>query len=325
MAKQMLADLSDGMGVQTLAYVKSKRLQPYKNKPGQFLILALADRSGTMDAKAFDNAEEFAGRIAEGTVVNVSGRASAYQGVLGMILDDVLTWQGEYDPADFLPTYAGDVAALEAKLDALIISITDPELSLIIRAIFADPDLRRKYVLAPAAKGVHGAYIHGLLEHVTRQAELAEAACRCYPQAHRDMVIAGVLLHDIGKTVEFSWDLAIAYTPLGSLVGHAVIGDRLICERGREVGISEETTMRLRHLVLSHHGTREFGAVTLPQTLEAVILHSVDNLEARATHCIEVMNSANPEAIFSEYDRIEGRYWYRGPREEAVEAAGVFE
>lgn len=320
MAKQMLAELTDGTTVRTLAYVKAKRLQPYKNKPGQFLILTLADRSGTLDAKAFDNAEELAGCVTTGKIVTVNGRASAYQGVMGMILDDVEIYEQPYDPADFLPTYAGDVAVLEAKLDALIASLTDPELSLIITTIFADPDLRRKYIYAPAAKGVHGAYIHGLLEHVTRQADLAEAACKCYPEANRDLVIAGVLLHDIGKTVEFSWNLAIEYTPLGSLVGHAVIGDRLICERGREVGIAEETVMRLRHLVLSHHGTREFGAVVLPQTLEAVILHSVDNLEAKATHCIEMMRNAHSEAIFSDYDRIEGRHWYRGPQQALAES-----
>jgi len=211
-----------------------------------------------------------------------------------------------------MPAYAGEVAVLESKLDGLIASIGHPDLSLLIRTIFSEPDIRRRYCEAPAGKGVHGAYLHGLLEHVVRQAELAETACRCYPRADRDLVIAGVLLHDIGKIDEYSWELAIDITPRGRLLGHAVIGDLLVYERGRELGIGEEIATRLRHLILSHHGTRDFGAVVLPHTLEAVILHAVDNLEAKATHCIDMLQTGDAALPWSDYDRIEGHVWYRG-------------
>lgn len=313
MPKMMLATISDGTVVQTQAYLKQKRLIPYKNKPGAFLTLTLADRSGSMEGKVFDNAEEIARQLPDGRIVNLSGRASSYNGMLGLVLDKVAVWDGDVEKADFLPSYAGDVVALEAKLDALIASITDPDLSRLINAILNDPEIRVKYREAPAAKSMHGAYLHGLMEHVVRQAEVADAACRCYPQADRDMVITGVLLHDIGKTVEFSWEtMGIEYTKFGNLQGHAVIGDRLIFERGRELGIAEETALRLSHLILSHHGERDFGAVVLPQTLEAVILHGVDNLEAKATHCIAIMATGDTAAPWTEYDRIEGRHWYRG-------------
>ncbi len=312
MPKTMLASLTDGMSVNTLAYLKQKKLITYKNKPGSFLSLTLCDRSGSIEGKVFDHAEEIATRLAEGNIVSVSGRASLYQGVLGLILDTASAWDAPVEYADFMPAYSGDVAALEARLDELLASITDPDFSILLQAIFGDPDIRRKFCLAPAAERVHGAYLHGLLEHVIRQAELAEAACRCYPEIRRDLLIAGVLLHDIGKIEEFSWGFTIEYSTTGRLLGHAVIGDRLISERGWELGIDEETALRLRHLILSHHGTREFGAVVLPQTLEAVILHSVDNLEARAAHCIDAMKSADPTAPWTDYDRLEGHAWYRG-------------
>ncbi|MHB0938939.1 MAG: 3'-5' exoribonuclease YhaM family protein [Armatimonadota bacterium] len=312
MPKMMLADLTEGMAVNTQACITQKKLLPFKNKSGHFLALTLGDRSGTLDAKVFNNGEEIAGRIAEGMVVGITGKAESYQGNLQLNLDTMEPWDGAVNKADFMPAYAGDVAALEAKLDALIASLSDPDLSALIRTIFSEPELRRRYCEAPAGKGVHGAYLHGLLEHVVRQAELAEAACQCYPQANRDLVIAGVLLHDIGKIDEYSWELTIDITPRGRLLGHAVIGDLLVYERGRELGIAEETATRLRHLILSHHGTRDFGAVVLPHTLEAVILHACDNLEAKAAHCIDMLQSGDTAQPWTDYDRVEGHVWYRG-------------
>lgn len=312
MPKTMLSALCDGMTVNTLACLKQKKLLPYKNKPGAFLALTLTDRTGSLEGKIFDNAETLAPQLAEGTIVNINGRASLYQGVLGLVLDSAVPWDGPVEFADFMPSYPGDVAVLEARLDELLASIRDAELSLLLQSLFGDPDIREKYCLAPAAMYVHGAYLHGLLEHVIRQAELAEAACRCYPQVWRDLLIAGVLLHDIGKIHEFNWGVTIEYSTLGRLLGHAVIGDRLVSERGWELGICEETALRLRHLILSHHGTHEFGAVVLPQTLEAIILHSVDNLEAKAAHCIDFIGHTDPAAPWTEKDRLEGHAWYRG-------------
>ncbi len=318
MAKQMLGELSEGQAVRTAAFVKSHKLLPFKNKPGVFLALTVSDRSGTVEAKAFTNAEEFAARAQDGTVVLLVGRCESYQGAVSLVLDSVETWAEPLDPADFVPAYAGDVAVLEAKLDALVASLTDPDLGALVRAIFSDPEIRPKYLQAPAAKGMHGAYLHGLLEHVVRQAELADAACRCYPQARRDLVIAGVLLHDIGKINEFSWSLGIDYTDLGRLEGHCVNGDRIVEHYARELGTDLHTALLLRHLILSHHGQAEFGAPVIPQILEAVILHAVDNLEAKATHCIEMLATGDPNRTWSDYDRIEGRFWYKGPAGERV-------
>lgn len=316
MPKIMLADLSDGMAVNTLACVTQKKLLPFKSKSGSFLALTLGDRTGSLEARVFNNGEEIARQVREGGIVSISGRAELYQNALQLNLDTVEPWDGDVQKADFMPCYQGDVAELHAQLERLIASISEPDLALLIGSIFNDPDIRQRYCEGPAGKGVHGAYLHGLLEHVVRQAELAEAACHCYPQANRDLVISGVLLHDIGKIDEYSWNLTIDITPRGRLLGHAVIGDLLVYERGRELGINEETATRLRHLILSHHGTREFGAVVLPHTLEGVILHSVDNLEAKATHCIDMMKTGDKTSPWTDYDRIEGHVWYRGVDDE---------
>lgn len=313
MAKQMLADLTKGMQVRTQVYLKQARLMPFKNKSGSYLRVVLADRSGSMNGKLWDNADDVMAQVAEGEVVSITGTVEEFQG-LEIKLESLTPYTGTVDQTDFLPTYGGDVAALEAKLDALIASITDAEIGLLVRTIFSDVDIRRKYCVAPAARGVHGAYLHGLLEHVVRQATLAETACACYPQAWRDLVIAGVLLHDIGKIEEFTWEGAgIEYSDIGNLHGHIIIGDRLVYEWARSLQIDDELTTCLRHLILSHHGTAEFGAPVVPKTLEAVILHAVDNLEAKATHCIEMLQGGTRDTAWTEWDRIEGRIWYRGP------------
>jgi 3'-5' exoribonuclease len=315
MPKTMLADITEGMNVRTLAYLKQKRLSPMRNKPGSFLTVTLVDRSGSINGKVWDDADAVAAELKEGTVVSVVARAQAYQGTLELQVERLVPWGGTVDGRDFMPAYQGDADELVSKLDALVASLQDEELSAIVHAILDDPDIRPRYLEAPAAMQVHGAYLHGLLEHVVRQAELAETACRCYPDARRDLVIAGVLLHDVGKIWEFSWGLSIEYSTLGRLVGHIVLGDRLICDRGRELGLSEDTALRLRHLILSHHGVPEYGAPVVPQTLEAVILHQVDNLEARATRCTAMLRATPPDSDWSDYDRTEERRWYRGSKQ----------
>lgn len=320
MAKIMLADVGEGMALETVLYLTKPRLLPFKAKPGMFLALTLSDRSGTIEGKIFENAEEISQRLQNGQLVTVTGKISSYQGTRGLIVETIEACDGiGISMDDFMPTYDGDVNELYSRFETLLSSIRDDDLARLLQAIFADPDLKEKYFLAPAAKAMHGAYLHGLLEHVVRQADLADAVCRCYPRINRDLVIAGVLLHDIGKTVEFSWNMAIEYTKIGYLQGHAIIADRLLYERGREVGINEETALQLSHLILSHHGQKEFGAIVLPQTLEAVVLHSVDNMEAKVTHCMAMLDNGDINAPFTEYDRIEGRYWYRGGNVESTE------
>lgn len=320
MAKIMLADVGEGMNIETVLWLTKQRLLPFKAKPGMFLALTLSDRTATIEGKIFENAEEIAKNLQNGQLVTVAGKISSYQGTRGLVLESVAPCDGaEVDMRDFMPTYGGDIEELYRRFENILASIRNDDLSRLLNAIFADPDLKAKYFIAPAAKAMHGAYLHGLLEHVVRQAELADAVCICYPRINRDLVVAGVLLHDIGKTVEFSWNMAIEYTKIGYLQGHTIIADRLLYERGREVGINEEIALQLSHLILSHHGQKEFGAVVLPQTVEAVVLHSIDNLEAKVTHCLSMLDNGDTSTPFTEYDRIEGRYWYRGNSAEEAE------
>lgn len=312
MAKQMLAELSDGNIVSTLAVLKVKRKADFKNKAGTYLAVTLSDSSGTIEAKMFDGGDEAFAKITEGTLVEISGKAQKYNNSISILMDSIVSYDGEFEYDDFMPSYDGDYKELESELDNLISSINDSDLKRLLKDIFTDENIRPAFCNAPAARGVHGAYIHGLLEHVIRLCRLADSVSGLYPQIDRDMLLTGALLHDIGKIYEFSWSLSIDYTALGSLHGHLVLGDRMITDRCRQEGVPEEKAMMISHMILSHHGIPEYGTVVVPRTLEALVLHHIDNMEAKITHCQEMMKTGQNGSQWTEWDRVEGRQWYKG-------------
>ncbi|MEI6521396.1 MAG: HD domain-containing protein [bacterium] len=312
MAKQMLAELTDGAAVSTLAVLKSKRKADYKNKVGTYLAVTLADNSGTIEAKMFDGGEDAFGRIFEGKLVEISGKAQKYNNSISILLDSIVEYDDEFNHDDFMPAYSGDYKILERELDQIIASVIDIDLKRLLKDIFSDENIRPAFCTAPAARGVHGAYIHGLLEHVVRLCRLADSVSTLYPQIDRDILLTGALLHDIGKIYEFSWSLSIEYTVLGSLHGHLVLGDRMLTDRCRQNDVPEDKAMKISHLILSHHGIPEYGTVVVPRTLEAMVLHHIDNMEAKITHCQEMLQTGLESSQWTEWDRVEGRQWYKG-------------
>ncbi len=312
MEKQMLAELADGNIVSMLAVLKVKRKADYKNKVGTYLAVTVADSSGSMEAKMFDGGEEAFGKIIEGKLVEVSGKAQKYNNSISILLDSISSYDGDFEYDDFMPSYDGDYKELECELDKIINSIADDDLKRLLKDVFNDENIRTDFCNAPAARGVHGAYIHGLLEHVVRLCRLAISVSGLYPKINRDMLVTGALLHDIGKIYEFSWDLSIDYTPLGSLHGHLVLGDRMITDRCRQEGVPEDKAMMISHMILSHHGIPEYGTVVVPRTLEAMVLHHIDNMEAKITHCQEMLKTGQDGSEWTEWDRVEGRQWYKG-------------
>ncbi len=312
MAKQMLAELTDGTAVSMLAVLKSKRKAEYKNKTGSYLAVSLADNSGNMEAKMFDGGEELFSKLTEGKLVEISGKAQKYNNSISILLDAISEYNGDYEHDDFMPVYQGNYKELECELDTIINSVSDADYKRLLKDIFTDDNIRTAFCQAPAARGVHGAYIHGLLEHVIRLCRLAHSVSSLYPQINRDILITGALLHDIGKIYEFSWELTIDYTTLGSLHGHLVIGDRMITDICRQEDIPQEKAMMISHMILSHHGIPEYGTVVVPRTLEAMVLHHIDNMEAKITHCQEMLKTGLENNLWTEWDRVEGRQWYKG-------------
>ncbi len=280
-----VADLSEGRQVNDLFLISRKTLAETKaGKP--YLALTLMDRSGEIEARLWDNAERFDEQAAVGNIIAVQGTAKSFRDQLQLTINSLRRVdEGSVPPADFMPASKYDVSEMRAELLQLIDGITDAELKALLNAVFQEQFLEQ-FITAPAAKRMHHAYLGGLIEHTLSVAGLAGKISDHYPELDRDLLLTGALLHDIGKTREFSYKtVPFDYTSPGRLIGHLVIGCEMVRQAAAAVpNLAPERLDRLIHLVLSHHGRHEFGSPCLPMTMEAILLHYMDDMDAKMNY-----------------------------------------
>jgi len=277
-----ISDLEPGKRVQGRFLVARKELRQ-GGRAGLFLDLTLCDATGRVPARVWDNAATIGEGFAAGDVVEVTGMAETYREELQLRLDQVRAVPPEeVDRSEFLPRSSKDLEALEKRLAEVVKSIENRHLKELVMSFFQEKEFRGRFRTAPGAKALHHAYVGGLLEHTVEVAELCEKVVELFPELDRDLLLAGALLHDIGKMEELSWETAFDYTDEGQLLGHLVLGERLVRERAERMeGFPEELKLRLSHLILSHHGTAEFGSPKPPTTAEAIALHHAEDLDAK--------------------------------------------
>ena len=283
--KQFVKDLQDRQQVQDLFLVCRYSLAETKTgKP--YLALTLTDKSGEIEARMWDNAEQFAVNIEEGSFVETRGVVQDFQGVLQMKLlhlspipPSIISLQ------DFLPASKRAVEEMILELQERIATTADPALKKLLQHLFQGETLKL-FSQAPAAKKMHHAYIGGLIEHTLSMAHMAEAAARHYPLLNYDLLMAGVLLHDLAKIEEFDFSSpSFSYTDRGRLVGHLVLGVEMVRRAAAEIiDIPASLLDQLSHLILSHHGQLEFGSPVLPMTPEAMLLHHIDDMDAKMNY-----------------------------------------
>ena len=283
-ARKNVKDLKPGQTVSGVRFsVRSKRLQEFRNKPGQYLALKLGDSTGEITARMWDNAEEAATGFEQGDVVAVSGRVEAYQDQAQLVLTSIVKCPAEQVKAEeFLPRSARDPDEMMATLLRACQSVKHTGLRKLLLSVFQDEQFAAAFMTCPGAKGVHHAYIGGLIEHTLNVATICDNICEIYPRLNRDMLIAGALLHDIGKVREYAYDCTIEITDEGGLVGHIVVGYHMVMARMEQIAeLTAEERLRIAHLVVAHHGAAEFGAPRVPMTAEAIALHYGENLDAQ--------------------------------------------
>ncbi len=283
MAKQMVSELEVNQPVAAPFVVKDKSLLRFRSKPGQYLALVVGDRSGEIPARVWDNAEEIASRFQIGDVVKVRGRAEEYQGQCQIVIQELRCCEpSEYDQADFVKTSARPPAEMLQQLRDNIEAIGEPNLKALVEAIFGDDEIMKRFAQAPAAKAMHHAHIGGLLEHTLNVTEIVKTAAQLHAELNRDLLIAAALLHDLGKIYELEGEMALDYTNLGNFVGHVVITDRVVNRKLAQLpDFPAALANLLTHILLSHHGEREWGAPIMPAIPEACALHYADNWDAR--------------------------------------------
>ncbi|MGV1100385.1 3'-5' exoribonuclease YhaM family protein [Thiovibrio sp. JS02] len=278
--------IKDGQPVQGTFLVKEmNRGETKAGKP--YLSLVLMDATGEISGRVWDNADELMAEAPAGAVVAVSGQAQAYRNILQLRLDNISRVpESEVDLSRFVPSTQGDVRLMAKELLKLAGSVENPFLKELLLTIFGDRKLMAAFKKAPAAKMMHHACLGGLLEHTLAVARLAAQICPLYTNLDRSLLIAGALLHDIGKLREFDFStFPFDYSDRGRLVGHMVLGVEMIQEKIAEIrGFPEALAVQLKHLVLSHHGRHEFGAPALPMMTEAFVLNFLDDLDAKVNY-----------------------------------------
>ena len=278
-----VSELKDGQAVETLFLVCEKEVRTAARGHATWLQLELGDRSGSISAKMWDNFEPLLPTFACGDVVRVRGRAKLYNGRLELTLDQITpVAETAYDLADFLPHTKYDTETLYAGLLSTIASLKNPWLRQLLASVAEDPAIAPRLKRAPAAMAMHHAFIGGLLEHIVSLIGLSTAVSAHYPEIDSDLLLAGVVLHDIGKIDELRYAREIDYTTEGRLLGHIMLGVGLVRDKVKAIpGFPPALAVVLEHLMLSHHGTYEFGSPALPQTREAVALHYIDDLDSK--------------------------------------------
>ncbi len=283
MKSHYVADLADGQAVTSLFLVREKEIRTSSRTKSSWLQLELADRTGTIPAKMWDNFSAIASTFERDDVIQIRGRVKLYMGQKELTLEQVIpAIERDYDLGDFLPHTKYDVEKLFSDLVAAVGAVNNPWLKRLLTGIVEDPAIAAKLKRAPAAMTMHHAYIGGLLEHIVKLTGLARAVVGQYPELDADLLLAGVVLHDIGKIDELSYARGISYSTEGRLLGHIMIGVTLVRERIRAIPeFPAPLVVLLEHLILSHHGTHEFGSPALPQTREAVALHFIDDFDSK--------------------------------------------
>ncbi|MBN1764144.1 MAG: HD domain-containing protein [Sedimentisphaerales bacterium] len=285
--RKNVADLTSGDPVEQVFMISQPVLRTTTR--GDFYIAAfLNDRTGRVNGRMWQASEVIYNSLPHEGFVWLKGRTETYQSALQIVIDAIKPVDPKEIKLDeFMPCTDRDVDEMMDKVKTIISRIKNPHLHRLMEAFLADEELMRLFKTAPAAILLHHAYIGGLLEHTLNLLEVAELILPQYPQLSSDLVLAGLFLHDMGKTTEIDYDISFTYSDQGHLLGHLVKGTMLIEEKINALNQqSGEPFPRvladcLEHIIVSHHGTREFGCPVVPSIPEAFMVHYLDNLDSK--------------------------------------------
>jgi 3'-5' exoribonuclease len=269
--------------VVTTSFVVSNKQIKSKKSGEPYLDLTLADRTGTIQAKMWDNVEECADSFEQDDFVKIKGLINKYNQRWQLTVHKIRKMdEAEIDFSDYLPKTSKDVEELWRALGEFVASMTEPNLRRLLELFMADAEIARAYRNAPAAKTLHHACIGGLLEHVVSLFRSCDLVARNYPFIHRDLLLTGAFLHDIGKLRELNYARSFGYTTEGQLLGHMIIELEMLHDKLQQIpGFPPQLKILVEHLIISHHGRYEFGSPKLPMFPEALMLHYLDDLDSK--------------------------------------------
>jgi 3'-5' exoribonuclease len=322
MGRRFVNQLSDQESVDEIYRVNHKQLRPNRNGD-LYLQVDLADRTGTISALLWNADDALYRSFDVGEYVRVRGTAQIYNGAMQVLANHVSRARSpDVNEDDFFPLAPKAIDQLARQLTAALRRIANPHLAALAESFLVDEEFMRKFARAPAGIKNHHAYHGGLLEHVVTMLDLADKVAQCYPAIDRDLLTMGVFLHDAGKIDELEYEKAFTYTDEGQLIGHLVIAVGFLEAKLREAEqlsgepFPKEIELRVKHMIVSHHGEYEYGSPKLPMTLEAIALTYLDNLDAKL-HSFQqlIHDDPNVEGNFTTYNQNLRRKLYKGSKD----------
>lgn len=282
MKSSYAADLVPDSSITSFFLVCEKELRCTREGK-QFLRLELGDRSGTIEARVWDNAQQLVDTFDRDDIVKIQGRVESYRSKNQLMVDKVRRAAAEeVDLADYFPHTGEDVDKLYDRLREHAAAVGNPWLKQLLVSVIEDPDILPRMKRAPAAKMMHHAFLGGLLEHVISLCDLARLVAGHYRELDCDLLMTGAILHDVGKLDELCYERSFNYTVEGQLLGHIIIELELVGKKMDAIeGFPPELKTLVKHLLISHHGQYEFGSPKLPMFPEALVLHFLDDMDSK--------------------------------------------
>ncbi len=321
MVRRFISQYTDGDTVEEIFLLSDKQLRSNRNA-ALYLLVELRDKSGMISGRMWNVTEGQVAHVKPGDFVHVKGKVQVYQGALQMIVSAIQAVPADgLDPADFRRQSTRDLEQLLTRLRQILLAIDNPHVRALMECFLIDESFMQAFSTLPAGTKAHHAYLGGLLEHVVNMLEVAERIAPLYPTIDKNLLLAGVFCHDMGKTRELSSDGGYTYTDEGQLLGHLVIAVEMLNEKTAQAAelpgepFPREILLRLKHLIVSHHGSYEFGSPKLPMTPEAVALHHLDNLDAKVHEFSrDIADDPNPLSNWTPYNARLERKLFKGLR-----------
>jgi len=321
MARRFINQLGSQEHINQVFLAAQKQLRPNRNG-NLYLQVDLSDRSGSIGGRMWNAGDADYRGFDDGDFVHVEGTTQLFQGAMQLIVTAIHKARPEeVEEADFMPLTPADIDKLAGRLTQHLRGLKDPALRTLGECFLVDAEFMKKFCRCPAGVKNHHAYVGGLLHHVVQLMDVVSAVAPLYPQLDRDLLVFGAFVHDMGKIDELSYDRGFAYTDEGQLIGHLVTAvgsvERKAAEAEKLSGepFPVETLLRLKHMIVSHHGEYEYGSPKLPMTLEAVALHLLDNLDAKlhSFHLL-IRDDPNLDSPWTTYYPNLGRKFFKGTK-----------
>jgi 3'-5' exoribonuclease len=319
MGRRFVEQLRDGEALDDVYLVTDKQLRANRN--GNFYVqMELRDRTGGISARLWNAGDAVFRSFDNGDFLHAEGKVQLFQGTLQVILDRVE--RAEYqkvDTKDFLPQTEQEIPKLYERLRGHLLRLGSPHLRALAECFLMDDAFVRGFTTCPAGVKLHHAYVGGLLEHTVTMMDIADRLLPFYPGVDRDLLVTGVFLHDAGKTRELTYQRAFGYSDEGQLVGHIPIGVEMLTEAVAKVPdltgepFPRDLLVRIKHMILSHHGTMEYGSPKVPMTPEAMLLHAIDMMDTRMHMVLrDLKEDRNNPSAWTPFNPNLQRRFYKG-------------